>query len=54
MKSIHKEGLDSAQKKRMMHKSASPDFLDPTLEWRRIFSEAGEHFCWWWLRQAGP
>jgi len=40
MKSIHKEGLDLAQKKRMMHKSSSPDFLDPTYEWRRIFSES--------------
>jgi aquaporin Z len=40
MKSIHKEGLDPAQKKRMMGKSLSPDFLDPDLEWRRIFAEA--------------
>ena len=40
MKIIHKEGLDTAQKKRMMGNSVSPDFLDPDLEWRRIFSEA--------------
>jgi len=36
---VHKEGLDPAQKKRMMHQSMSPDFLDPSFEWRRIFSE---------------
>ena len=35
-----KEKIDPAQQKRMMGKSVSPDFLDPTLEWRRIFSEA--------------
>jgi len=40
MKIAHKEGLDPAQKKRMMGNSVSPDFLDPDLEWRRIFSEA--------------
>lgn len=40
MKSTRKEGLDLAQKNRMMGKSVSPDFLDPTLEWRRIFSES--------------
>jgi len=40
MRSIHKEGLDPAQQKRMMGKTVSPDFLDPSLEWRRIFSEA--------------
>jgi len=40
MKIAHKDGLDPAQKKRMMGNSVSPDFLDPDLEWRRIFSEA--------------
>ena len=40
MKSLHKEGLDAAQKKRMVDKLVSPDFLDPDHEWRRIFSEA--------------
>ena len=40
MKIIQKEGLDTAQKKRMMGNAVSPDFLDPDLEWRRIFSEA--------------
>ena len=39
MKSVHKKGLDVDQKKRMVGKSVSPDFLDPTLEWRRIFAE---------------
>ncbi len=39
MKSLHKEGLDPSQKRRMLHKAVSPDFLDPTFEWRRIFSE---------------
>jgi aquaporin Z len=39
MKSVHKEGLDVSQKERMVGQSSSPDFLDPTLEWRRIFAE---------------
>jgi aquaporin Z len=30
-----------AQRHRMMHETASPDFLDPSAEWRRLFSE-----CW--------
>lgn len=40
MKTINKEGLDLTQIKRMMGNALSPDFLDPDLEWRRIFSEA--------------
>jgi aquaporin Z len=40
MRSKNKEGLDPAQKQRMMGSASSPDFLDPDLEWRRIFSEA--------------
>jgi aquaporin Z len=39
MKSIHKEELDSAQKKRMVEKSSSLDFLDSAFEGRRIFAE---------------
>jgi len=39
MKLVYKEGLDVGQKKRMIGLSSSPDFLDPTLEWRRIFAE---------------
>lgn len=39
MKSLKKEGLDIDQKNRMVNKSSSPDFLDPKLEWRRIFCE---------------
>ena len=39
MKSVHKNGLDIDQKHRMVGKSVSPDFLDPTFEWRRIFAE---------------
>ncbi len=31
--------LDTQQKNRMIGKSSASDFLDPTLEWRRIFSE---------------
>jgi aquaporin Z len=31
--------LDTQQKNRMVGKATAPDFLDPTLEWRRIFSE---------------
>jgi aquaporin Z len=30
-----------AQRHRMMRETASPDFLDPSAEWRRLFSE-----CW--------
>jgi len=39
MKPPHKEGLDSVQKRRMMDKTASADFLDSAFEGRRIFAE---------------
>jgi aquaporin Z len=37
---FHRSRLDAAQRRRMVQKQVSPDFLDPTLEWRRIFAEA--------------
>ena len=40
MTSRGKEGLDQGQKQRMMGNAPSVDFLNPDLEWRRIFSEA--------------
>ena len=30
---------DSALQHRMLHETTAPDFLDSSLEWRRIFSE---------------
>ena len=31
--------LDHRQRLQMLHQTQAPDFLDPSLEWRRIFSE---------------
>lgn len=41
MSLIHRHRLDTAQKQRMVHPNQSPNFLDPTLEWKRLFAE-----CW--------
>lgn len=41
MKLMHRSKLDTAQKQRMVHPNQSPNFLDPRLEWRRLFAE-----CW--------
>src|SRR5579864_4269205 len=40
MTSIRKDRLDAAQQQRMLQGSSSPDFLDTSLEWRRLFAEA--------------
>ncbi|MEJ2397666.1 MAG: aquaporin [Gammaproteobacteria bacterium] len=39
MKVFGKNMQHTAQQQRMMHKQASPDFLNPLYEWRRIFAE---------------
>ena len=39
MKIFHRDRPDIAEERRMIQKETSPDFLDPTLEWRRIFAE---------------
>src|SRR5476651_1183673 len=38
-KSFHKDRQNAAQQGRMVQKQASPSFLDPAHEWRRIFAE---------------
>lgn len=38
---INRSSLDAAQKQRMVHPNRSPNFLDPGLEWKRLFAE-----CW--------
>ncbi|MDA8389389.1 MAG: aquaporin [Gammaproteobacteria bacterium] len=40
MTSVHKEQRRAALRRRMVLKQMSPDFLDPALEWRRLFAEA--------------
>ncbi|HUW98082.1 MAG TPA: aquaporin [Acidiferrobacter sp.] len=39
MTASHKEQGRAAQRRRMVLEQVSPDFLDPTLEWRRLFAE---------------
>jgi aquaporin Z len=39
MKSIKKHPQSLVQQQRMVNKQLPPDFLDPNLEWRRIFAE---------------
>ena len=39
MKIFHRDRPDVAEERRMIQKQMSPDFLDPALEWRRIFAE---------------
>ncbi|MDA8363923.1 MAG: aquaporin [Gammaproteobacteria bacterium] len=39
MTSIRKEQKRAALRRRMVLKQVSPDFLDPALEWRRLFAE---------------
>ncbi len=41
MSLFNRTHLDSAQKQRMVHPNQSPNFLDPRLEWKRLFAE-----CW--------
>lgn len=38
-KTFHKDPQHAAQQGRMVQKQASPNFLDPAHEWRRIFAE---------------
>jgi aquaporin Z len=40
MTSFYKNGRHTAQQLRMVQKQVSPDFLDPTHKWRRLFAEA--------------
>lgn len=40
MTSTDNERPDKAQQQRMLQRPASPDFLDRSLEWRRLFAEA--------------
>ncbi len=37
---FRKNRQHTAQQERMVHKEVSPDFLDPSHEWRRLFAEA--------------
>ncbi|MDQ2736456.1 MAG: aquaporin, partial [Pseudomonadota bacterium] len=37
---MQNEQTGSTEEQRMLHASASPDFLEPAYEWRRLFSEA--------------
>ena len=37
---VRKQALDTGQRHRMLRVTAPPDFLDSSIEWRRIFSEA--------------
>lgn len=39
MTAFRKKRLDTAQKQRMVGRMSAPDFLDPALEWRRLFAE---------------
>jgi len=39
MTAFRKKRLDTAQKQRMVGLISAPDFLDPALEWRRLFAE---------------
>lgn len=39
MKSFRRDRLNAAKEQSMVRGSASPDFLDPSLEWRRLFAE---------------
>ncbi|MEO6148071.1 MAG: aquaporin [Sulfuriferula sp.] len=39
MTAFRKKRLDAAQKQRMVGRTSAPDFLDPALEWRRLFAE---------------
>jgi len=39
MSLFHRTRLNIEQKNRMVHPSQSPNFLDPQLEWRRLFAE---------------
>lgn len=36
---VRKESLDTGQQHRMLRESTAPDFLDSSIEWRRVFSE---------------
>lgn len=39
MESTERGWPDAAQQQLMTHRQLTPDFLDPSLEWRRLFSE---------------
>jgi aquaporin Z len=39
MTAFRKNRQHTAQQERMVHKQLSPDFLDPSHEWRRLFAE---------------
>jgi len=39
MKAFRKNRQHTAQQERMVHRQLSPDFLDPSHEWRRLFAE---------------
>ena len=39
MASAHFDRTESTQAQRMLHGSATPDFLEPAHEWRRLFAE---------------
>jgi len=36
---VRKESLDKVQQQRMLRKTTPPNFLDSSIEWRRVFSE---------------
>ena len=40
MSAFHTDGYKKAQQERMVRQQLSPDFLDPSHEWRRLFAEA--------------
>lgn len=40
MTAFRKNRQHTAQQERMVHRQLSPDFLDPSHEWRRLFAEA--------------
>ena len=44
MASIRKDRTNAAQQHRMLQRSSSPDFLDASHEWRRLFAEAWGSF----------
>ena len=43
MASAQADRTESTPEQRMLHGSATPDFLDSAHEWRRLFAEAGAH-----------
>jgi len=50
--------LDRGQQHRMLRETTPPNFLDASLEWRRIFLKSeGRFWSWrpaptWWRRRA--